>query len=254
MTGNIVDIQNRRRTGPSLHLVSEYASAKWAPNADHWIHTARHEAGHAVALVCMHRKFGRDYDSFERILIRPGATDSYVTKRGRRSDCLGCVEHAGSEHLSERVSAPISRPEKHQELRSSDPELKQLIAVSLQTKIVSNLAGPLAEMLSWNASAHLHSKEYNWAWEDNEEEIQSVGKFVDDLRAVTGSGTMGSFERQSYDLVRREWPAIAALADQLMLRHVLEYDEAFAIIAPRLTCFAPIARAALNSSRLGRRF
>jgi hypothetical protein len=109
-------------------------------------------------------------------------------------------------------------------------------------------------MLSWNASAHLHSKEYNWAWEDNEEEIQGVGKCVDDLRAVTGSGTMGSFERQSYDLVRREWPAIAALADQLMLRHILEYDEAFAIIAPRLTCFAPIARAALNSSRLGRRF
>jgi hypothetical protein len=202
----------------------------------------------------MHRNFGRDYYAFERILIRPGATGSYITKRGRRSDCLGCVEHAGSEQLSQRVSAPISGREKRRECLSYEPEVKRLIAANLETKIVSNLAGPLAEMLSWNESADLHSKEHTWAWEDNEEEIQSVGKCVDDLRAVTGAGTMESFERRSYDLVKREWPAIAALADQLMLRHVLEFDEAFAVIAPMLTCFAPIGTAARNSSRLGQRF
>lgn len=224
MRGNIVDINGVVPGDPSLYLVSEYSTDKWAPDAEHWIHTARHEAGHAVALLCMHRKFGRDADAFERILIRPGATGSYVTRRGRRSDCLGCVEHAGSE----RLGSP-------RELRSSDREMMRLMAINLEIKIVSNFAGPLAEMRSWNEMADLHSQEHRWAWEDNKEEIDCIGLCVAELRALTGVGTMESFERQSYDLVKREWSAVAALSEALMRWHSLEYDEALAVIEPWLT-------------------
>jgi hypothetical protein len=243
MRGNIVNIDDSILANPRLYLVSEYSTHKWAPDADHWIHTARHEAGHAVALVCMSRKFSRDYDSFERILIRPGATESYVTRRGRRSDCLGCVEHAASVPLSLRNGDRIHNLEKRRE---------RSMAATLEIKIVANLAGPLAEMCSWNERAELHSKEYDWAWEDNKEEIRCVGGHVDDLRAIVGSGTMESYERQSYDLVKREWPAIAALADELMLRHVLEYNEALAVIEPWLTPASTIARPARNASSRGK--
>jgi hypothetical protein len=230
MRGNIVDIKNR--TPGSAYIVPEYSSDKWAPDAEHWIHTARHEAGHAVALVSMRRKFGKVDAAFERILIRPGATDSFITKRGRRSDCLGCVEQSTSELALQREDDGDDRD---QPLLSCVAELKRKMVVNLEIKIVANLAGPLAEMCSWNEAAELNSVEHDWAWEDNKQEIARIADHVDELRALTGWGSMRSFERQSYELVRNKWSAVVALADELMARHVLGYDEALAIIDPMLS-------------------
>jgi hypothetical protein len=229
MRGNIVDIKNR--TPAAAYIVPEYSTGKWAPDAEHWIHTARHEAGHAVALLCMRRKFGKLDAAFERILIRPGAKDSFITKRGRRSDCLGCVEQSTSElQLTDDRDDERERP-----LLSCVAELKRKMVVNLEIKIVANLAGPLAEMCSWNEAAELGSVEHDWAWDDNKHEIARIADHVDELRALTGWGTMRSFERQSYELIKNKWPAIVALADELMDRHVLDYDEALAIIEPVLS-------------------
>jgi hypothetical protein len=233
MRGNTVFLRNNAQISASRGVVSEYATDKWAPDAEHWIHTARHEAGHAVALVCMYREFGRDDDCFERILIRPGATGSYVTRQGRRSDCLGCVER-GSELFS-LGTADRGGLQRRGALRSDDPEIVRSAAADLEIKIVAGLAGPLAEMCSWNETADLHSQEHRWACEDNKEEIQRVADNVGELRAMTGRGTMRSFEQQSYHLVKREWSAVTALADELINRRALDYRETLSIIEPWLS-------------------
>jgi hypothetical protein len=217
----------KQKTDRADCLVSKYASQQWSPDADHWLHTARHEAGHAVALVCMYKKFGKSSASFERILIRPGATVPYVTRRGRSSDCLGCVERGSSESVPPRVDgrrAPCAR----------DPDAKRALAVDLEIKIVSDLAGPLAEMCSWNETAELDSKEYGWAREDNVDEIRSAEQDIDDLRALSGRGSVRCFEDASYHLVKQQWAAIVALAHELMRRRHLNYDKALSIIAPLL--------------------
>jgi hypothetical protein len=247
MRGNTVNIRNKSSHEPSLYLVSEYASDKWAPDAEHWIHTARHEAGHAVALVCQYRKLGWNDAAFERILIRPGAKASYITRRGRQSDCLGCVER-GSELLPPEIARCDDPRERRRKLRSCTPHEQRLLAVSLEVMIVSKLAGPFSEMRSWNDAADLHSQEYRWACEDNEAEICRAIDYVDDLRAITGCGTLRSFELQSYELVRREWDAIVALADELMAAYVLEYDNATAAIEPWLTV-RPTKQHATNGTK-----
>jgi hypothetical protein len=246
MKGNTVGIKGNTPAHSSLYLVSEYSTGYWASDADHWIHTARHEAGHAVARICMYRKFGRHEDAFERVLIRPGATESYITKRGRQSDCLGTVEHDGS-GLLPRPRVPgcdaAGIETRRNALRSCDPDVKREMAAHLEIRIVSRLAGPLAEMCSWNETADLLSAEYDRAWEDNEEEIACARDDVSDLQDLAWRGTMRDFEWQSFDLIKAQWPAIVALADELMDQHVLEYDDAVAIIEPWLAPdFAPPRR------------
>jgi hypothetical protein len=246
MKGNTVGIKANTHAHSSLYLVSEYSTGYWAADADHWIHTARHEAGHAVARLCMYRQFGRHNDAFERVLIRPGATQSYITRRGRRSDCLGTVEHDRSGLLPRPRVAGCDADvveKRRSELRSCDPKAKREMAANLEIRIVSRLAGPLAEMRSWNESADLLSAEYDRAWEDNEDEIACARDDVSDLQDLAWSGTMRDFEWQSFDLIKAQWPAITALADELMDQHVLEYDEAVAIVEPWLTPdFAPLRR------------
>jgi hypothetical protein len=251
MRGNTVNLRKKSLLEPSLYLVSEYASEKWAPDADHWMHTARHESGHAVALICQYRKFGWDDAAFERILIRPGAKASYITRRGRQSDCLGCVER-GSELLPPNIARCDDHRDRRRKLRSCAPHEQRRLAASLEIMIVSKLAGPLSEMRSWNKAADLHSQEYRWACEDNEAEIRRASEYIEDLRAITGCGTLRSFELYSYDLVRREWDAIVALADELMATHVLEYEGAAAAIEPWLTL--PPAEAARNQWHQATRF
>jgi len=231
--GNSVTFRSNAQINSARQVVSEYSTDKWAPDADHWIHTARHEAGHAVALVCMHREFGRDDDCFERILIRPGATGAYVTRHGRRSDCLGCVER-GSELFSPRIADRELRLQRGRCARSFGSDVVRSPAADLEIKIVAGLAGPLAEMCSWNQTADFHSQEYRWACEDNKAEILHIEDYVDELRAMTGRGTKRSFEQQSYHLLKREWSAVTALADELISRHALDYHEALAIIEPWL--------------------
>jgi hypothetical protein len=227
--GNSVTFRSNAQINSTRQVVSEYSTDKWAPDADHWIHTARHEAGHAVALVCMHREFARDVDCFERILIRPGATGAYVTRQGRRSDCLGCVER-GSELFSPRIADRGLQRDKP--LRSHDAV--RSAAADLEIKIVAGLAGPLAEMCSWNETADFHSQEYRWACEDNKAEIRQIEDDIDELRAMTGRGTKRSFEQQSYHLLKREWSAVMALADELISRRILDNHEALAVIEPWL--------------------
>jgi hypothetical protein len=228
--GNTVNTSKDVIGRSSVCLTSRYAGEEWAHDADHWIHTARHEAGHAVALVSLYKKFGKRSAPFERILIRPGATRPYVTSYGRQSDCLGCVER-GAEIL------PMLA--KGRDLQAGDAHSKRETAINLQIKILADLCGPMAEMRSWNDAADLDSDEYRWTRADNADEIRCAARYFEDLRALTGDGvTLRALEEQSYRLVKQEWTAVVVLAEELMHRHCLEYSEAVQVIAPLLALAA----------------
>ena len=64
-----------------------------------------------------------------------------------------------------------------------------------------------------------------------EDDYKEAEDTISDMRAMTGRGSLLAFEARTYDLVKRCWSAIDALGEQLLERHVIEYDEVVAIVA-----------------------
>jgi len=65
----------------------------------------------------MYRDLGREYASFDRVLIRPGADGPYTDERGRVMDVGGIIEGPGNWNLGLYDRAF---------LRSADPEFRRL--------------------------------------------------------------------------------------------------------------------------------
>ena len=105
-------------------------------SAKHWPCTARHEAGHAVAAIMMYRELGRNYYSFHRVLIRPGATGPFIDSYGRERDCLGILERASSWKHNMFPS---------KSLREVEPWLKHRWLECMTLDIIIALAGPFAQ-------------------------------------------------------------------------------------------------------------
>lgn len=204
-------------------VVQHYMHPSYNTDAPHWPITARHEAGHAVAAIVKFREAGWHWGPFDRVLIRPGATKPYIDDRGRFIDCLGLVE--GPSHWN-----PGLWPADY--LRNADPSSKAQWHALMSIEVVSRLGGPVAQ-----ARAHGYNSKTSARWNaiftggcgDDYTRAEAI---IHDMRAMTRCGSLKKFEGETYDLVKRYWPAIDALGEELLRRHVMKYDDAFAVVEP----------------------
>jgi hypothetical protein len=192
-------------------------------NARHWPITARHEAGHAVAKIVKHREAGWNRKSFDVVQIRPGAIGPYIDDRGRSSDCLGSVE-GPSDWNPGLLPTGL--------LRKVKPPFESIFQVQMNIEVISRLAGPLAQSRAMGGNS---KKGVRWHALFNGgciEDYDLAQATISDMRAMTRRGSLGKFEGETYDLVKRYWEAINALGEALLQRHVMEYDDAFAVVEP----------------------
>jgi hypothetical protein len=122
----------------------------------------------------------------------------------------------------------------HQLLREVEPHLKHLWIECMTLEIIISLAGPFAQVrfqgrrskssVRWDAL-------FGGGCCDDYNRVKGT---ISDMRTMTGRGSLLAFEARTFDLVERCWSAIEALGEQLLERHVIEYDEAVATVAPLL--------------------
>jgi hypothetical protein len=196
----------------------------FSPAAGHWPHTARHEAGHAVAAIVMFQGLGRNHPSFDRVLIRPGAAGPHVNRRGIPIDCVGLVE---------RVNSWTPRVMPLDSLRTLDPEVKSKFLTNMKIEIVVSLAGPFAQARSMGGKSR-RSARWDALFGGCIPDYETAKAVIREMRAMAGRGSLRAFEGQTHDLVKSAWPAIEALADRLLEKHEIAHDEALAIASPLL--------------------
>ena len=192
-------------------------------NAPHWPITARHEAGHAVAKIVKYREAGWNRKSFDLVQIRPGAIGPYIDDRGRSSDCLGSVE-GPSDWNPGLLTTGL--------LRKVTPPFEGVFQVQMNIEVISSLAGPFAQARAMGENTKKFVPAYALFNGGCDEDYKRVEATISDMRAMTRRGSLKKFEGETYDLVKRYWEAINALGEALLQRHVMEYDDAFAVVEP----------------------
>ncbi len=171
----------------------------------------------------MYRELGRDYQSFYRVLIRPGISGPHIDARGRANDCLGLLERPSS-------WKPGLLP--HDVLRKTEPLLKDLWLKCMTLEVIISLGGPFAQARSLGYGSKRSARWDALFSGGCIDDYTAAEATISDLRAMSGRGSLRAFESRTYDLVKRQWRAIDALGEQLLKRHVIEHDEAVAIVAP----------------------
>jgi hypothetical protein len=197
----------------------------YAPNAQHWPITARHEAGHAVAAIVMFRQAGWHWDAFDRVFIRPGAIKPYIDERGRACDCVGMVERPS------RWNAGMLPGDC---LRDVEPWVKEKCQLLMSIEVISNLAGPFAQARAMGRNSRVSARWDALFSGGCGDEYGKAEATISDMRAMARRGSLRKFEAQTFDLVKQYWPAIDALGERLLKQHSLEYDEAEAVVEPLL--------------------
>lgn len=181
-----------------------------------WLHIARHEAGHAIA----HLREPGGY--FSRVLIRPGEDKVYVTDRGSHFHGAGLVD-APPRYIPLPAGVPLSR-----EYFSAigGERIK-----AMELAILSTLAGPVAEAVSRTPCIKATEiigrvARSAYAYRDR----QTLKRLFIEHGFATGCNMRAEFHDRAYELVREEWHSIVAIADELLIRHRLEFEEVIAIL------------------------
>jgi hypothetical protein len=102
----------------------------------------------------------------------------------------------------------------------------------MKLEIIISLGGPFAQARSAGRRSKRSARWDALFGGGCEEDYATAEGTILDMRAMTGRGSLRSFEGRTYDLV--EGSAIDALGEQLLERHVIEYDEAVEIVGPLL--------------------
>jgi hypothetical protein len=123
---------------------------------------------------------------------------------------------------------------RHKFLREVDPHLKHLWIECMTLEIIISLGGPFAQARCQGGRSKSSARWDALFGGGCCDDYKNAGGTISDMRAMAGRGSLLAFEARTYDLVKRCWSAIDALGEQLLERHVIEYDEAVAIVAPLL--------------------
>ena len=185
-----------------------------------WPAVAHHEAGHVVAYILGSRAIHGNDGCF-KVCIRPGATAPYVHENGKKSDCVAIVDSLSFYNDNSSKSY-------------GDCDLFDS-SVAIQEVIVS-LAGPFAEAAFHGVSDPRHMEECAIFDAQNSGDIESAIEAFEDLRHISQRPPRwGTLVRRAARLVLDNRSAIEALAERLLVKHELDFDEAMAIVAPHLT-------------------
>jgi len=208
---------------------------RWADMALHRRHfegirrwVACHEAGHAVASWVMQRELGLDGCHFERIVVRTvseAEAGAYITGMGCRIDCLGMVEEparyqAVGRYVPDGMNGGVSRAE-HDRIVGAWRR-------NMEADVIELLAGTLAE-----ARCRRISRSRVLLSGGSGDYAAALRKAHDFARTEHDlSVMMAALWKRSAAVLRppSRWAAVEALANALLERHVLEADEACAII------------------------
>src|SRR3954447_1929142 len=109
-------------------------------SVDPFYRVAVHEAGHAVASILAHRDLGRDYASFNRILIWRDSP-RYIVRKNREIRCLGLCK--GPDVY--RPGIGLAHFNHEPELR---PGFKAEILATIEWSMIISFACPFAVAVS----------------------------------------------------------------------------------------------------------
>lgn len=195
-------------------------------------YVAIHEAGHAVASWVLQRELGRDWCQFHRIVVRSPleiAAGPFIDRRGREVDCSGLLE--GSPRYQSVFTLggrEIYAPEFYADAAAAHPGLLDDMRAAAEADAVEFIAGPAAEARyrRWSfLSCILFGGDNDW--------FQASATGRDWTRtAEEFAAFLDRAEKRARALVRdrRVWAAVNALADALMVRRIMEAEEACELI------------------------
>lgn len=184
-----------------------------------WPGVAHHEAGHAVAEIVIRRALDNPPPPFHRVLIRPGATGP-------------CEAHGNIVGMVDRQTSFVPA------LRKSTPTDCTLA----EYEILARMAGPFAEAMY---ICRLYGTPDEVYVADTARNVCRIGGSERDFEHAENIHRelcilarrkiqLKRLKSRTYQLVRDNWPAICALADRLLTKHELTYDEALAVVRPFL--------------------
>lgn len=105
----------------------------------------------------------------------------------------------------------------------------------MEMEIVTLIAGPFAGARAAGRNAKASARWDALFGGGCDVDYNRAEAIIADMRAMTKRGSLRKFEDRTYDIVKRFWPAIDALGDELMKRESLVYDDAAAVVLPLLT-------------------
>lgn len=197
-------------------------------SADPMYVVASHEAGHAVACILAHRALGRDWRSFERVLIRRNFELPYIDRKNREIDCSGLCEGPAIYYPGIGLGTFNLEPEPR-------PGFKVEILATMQWSMVISLAGPFAEAAARDVRSKRSMRFTALLGCGGKEDYRAAEAVLPDYRkASKRRHGIRYFEDLARDLVLKQSHVIVALAKALLVNEVLDYDEAYAIVAPLL--------------------
>lgn len=199
--------------------------------------TAYHEAGHAVVQIALRRYGG---DEFEAVHIfpenhRPGVPlTPFIDGKDREVFALGIVEGPSiwnakwQQGMRVKDMLAVCAPE------SERATSKAFWLESMRREIMVLMAGPYAQLGYLNLISNKSDALYNVLFNFKRGDIVQAEAVMVDYRSVTGRNPLRKLMNASLDLVRVNWTAIDTLAQALLEKHSLTYDEAFVAITPHL--------------------
>lgn len=189
-----------------------------------WIHTARHEAGHALAKLLASRAFYQNDYAFDSIRIRPSARGPHKDRRGRRCDCLGCVQGAGFYNATGFPEGNLITE-----------EYRHAAMLRAEWQIVIDLAGPFAAAASLGVTSKRSMPATALFSGGCDSDYECADRVFKELNTMAGRRTSWkNLEYRTRDIVLEYWQAIQALADALMVKHRVGCESAVAIMLPYL--------------------